>query len=257
MTMQERNTTIQTSISLWLKCLRDWYPDLQKKTYFLPPLYFSRTSYEECTVSGQKVLVARAPDGAAKQPGSVSPTPHRSLQTSPTRDALSSPHVLDCYVRDDKAQEHVLHCVRALATAQKEAMIVVSQLQFGKYLHKPCYAAAASHFRRPITLPVEYRQGDFDLLIIHSKYGLITAEIKSVGANFTELRMSQHKQEVTVVAKIKEAVKQVNKAGYVLRYLAGVKVTKTLMFPNIKSNQLLRALKLDPRAAKVSVHKLI
>lgn len=136
-------------------------------------------------------------------------------------------------------------------------MMVICQLQFGKYLHKPTYEAAITFLPRPSTLPQEYRklnyqQGDIDLLIIHKNHGLLTFEIKSIGANFGELNMSDNEKNDSLINKVKEAIDQLNKSEIVLKHLMSdlpeVNVTKILGLPNIKSRQLLKAVSNNPVA---------
>lgn len=162
----------------------------------------------------------------------------------------------DHHSRDDRAQERVLHCLQALAHSLQEVMMVISQLQFGLYLNKPSYAAAAARLPRAINLPESYRQGDFDVLILHSKYGLVTGEVKSVGDNFTRLQMTEQKEDEVVVKVVVKAVKQLNKAKAVLEHLVsdlpGLAITKVLLFPNITSVRLVRALNTNSQALAVN-----
>nr|KAG5692114.1 hypothetical protein BaRGS_014277 [Batillaria attramentaria] len=69
-------------------------------------------------------------------------------------------------------------------------MFVLSQLQYGDYLKEPCYSAgAACTYPRPVDQKLKRKnlnQGDFDVVIIHRKYGLLAGEIKSVGCSSTE-----------------------------------------------------------------------
>ncbi|XP_025079076.1 uncharacterized protein LOC112555092 [Pomacea canaliculata] len=127
-------------------------------------------------------------------------------------------------------------------------MVVVSQLQFGDYLNKPCYAPAAAQLPRPLTLATKLRRGDFDILIIHSQYGLMVGEIKSVGANMADLNLTPEKQEAVLRKKLGQAVSQLDKAETVLRHVVSDLVTaltirKTVMLPHITSGQLLQVLK--------------
>lgn len=160
-------------------------------------------------------------------------------------------------MRDDRAQERLLHCLRAMADEQKEAMMVISQLQFGRYLHNPSYAAIASLLPHVKKMEACYRRGDFDVLIIHKKYGLITGDVKSIGSNFSQLNLPTEQEDNAIVKKVQEAVKQLNKAETVLKYLVSdlidvTVVTKTIVMPNVTSAQLTRAISRDPVTVKVT-----
>ena len=137
---------------------------------------------------------------------------------------------------------------------QKEVMMVISELDFRKYLdHQtdPISTAACALFPRPTSLAQHYHHGDFDVLIIHRHYGLIVGEVKSVGA---DLENTQDLAEA-VVKRVKKAAGQLNKAEGVLSHLvsdmAPVRVTKTLILPNITSAQLLQALGMDAAVKEV------
>lgn len=62
-------------------------------------------------------------------------------------------------------------------------MVVLQKMQHDSYVNKKCYAAHAKAARIPLPkdLSPDLKRGDFDILIIHRMYGLIVAEIKSVG----------------------------------------------------------------------------
>nr|KAG5697663.1 hypothetical protein BaRGS_011212 [Batillaria attramentaria] len=75
-----------------------------------------------------------------------------------------------------------------MADKQRDVMMVVSQLKFGKYLREPAYAAAAAHLPNPITCDKSkvsqvdlmfvssYKQGEFDILMIHRHHGILVGE---------------------------------------------------------------------------------
>nr|KAG5712057.1 hypothetical protein BaRGS_020783 [Batillaria attramentaria] len=117
-------------------------------------------------------------------------------------------------------------------------MMVLSQLQFRKYLDNqvdPITAAATRLLPRPATLGIP--KGDFDVLVISPKYGLIVGEVKAVGAD------PQHTTDQAVVAKVMRAVKQLNTAhnllGRLVSDLGPITITKILMLPNVTTEQLL------------------
>lgn len=179
----------------------------------------------------------------------------KGIKVKPTSQTGLTPRVLDSDTRDDRAQSCFLHCLHVLAEKQKEVMLVVSQLQFGKYLHKSTFTAAAQLFPRPLELPPEYRRGDFDVLVIHYKHGLLVGEIKSVGANFSQMNLVQEDQDMVVIKTLKKAATSLKKASLVLQHLIsdlpGINITLTLIFPNITSSQIFRCLENNEDATQV------
>ncbi|XP_070203453.1 uncharacterized protein [Littorina saxatilis] len=173
---------------------------------------------------------------------------------------------------EDHEQQRILHCLkkfcgRGSASAPgdnadyekarcSEVMLVLSQLQFTSYLAEPCFATAAKKMRRPQDLRKENKErGDFDILIIHRRYGLMAAEIKSVGTRFTGKPESQESEDKTLASRLKRIIKQLDKSEDVLKHVTGdmqnkPRVTKTLMLPNITTSQLQRVLKDNPAIKK-------
>ena len=132
-------------------------------------------------------------------------------------------------------------------------MVVISRLNFTKYLYDVRVAGGAAENLMP--LPRKTDERECDILILHRDYGLMTTEIKSVGGkqHFRESVVTD--QDQVIVSKVKDAVGQLNKQCDTLNYLVSdvaVRVSKTLVLPNITSDQLLRALNTDPAATQVS-----
>ena len=135
--------------------------------------------------------------------------------------------------------------------------MVISQLHFRKYLDgqdDPTHAAACAFFPRPDTTSRQYRNGDFDVLIIHRSYGLIVGEVKSVGADPHAIP----NLDEAVVSRVEKAVKQLNKSQVVLNHLVSdmqwpVRITKVLILPNITSVELQQALKTSTTVSQVSL----
>nr|KAG5694820.1 hypothetical protein BaRGS_019197 [Batillaria attramentaria] len=117
-----------------------------------------------------------------------------------------------------------------MADKQRDVMMVVSQLKFGKYLREPAYAAAAAHLPNPITCDKSkvsqvdlmfvssYKQGEFDILMIHRHHGILVGEVKSIGLN-PENMDTPAKEAKAIVNRIDKAVDQLNKARKVLEHL--------------------------------------
>ena len=137
-------------------------------------------------------------------------------------------------------------------------MMVVSQLMFRKYLDNctnPVESAAAARLPGVRALPVQLRDGEGDIVVLHRQQGVIVGEIKSVGGGSYFQTQPQSQQHAVIAKKVEAGVKQVNNQATVLRHLVSdlnITVTKTLILPNLKSSQLLQALASTP-AAQVSV----
>nr|KAG5688053.1 hypothetical protein BaRGS_017807 [Batillaria attramentaria] len=162
---------------------------------------------------------------------------------------------------DDRAQQHVLHCLMELGQRQQEVMFVLSQLEYGNYLNKPSYAAAAGHLPRPADLSRSYHRGDFDVMVLHRNYGLLVGEIKSVGLKFASLSKSQAEADADVAKRVQTALKQLDKSETVIGHIVsdiahGLLVKKTIMLPYVTAEQLERALKNNPQLAQVRTHCL-
>ena len=99
--------------------------------------------------------------------------------------------------------------------------------------------------------------GDFDVLIIHRRYGFITVEVKALGADKNHIADLNK----TVAQKMEAAVRELNDAkdflNAVMSDIGPVKVTKTIILPFINSTQLTEALETDDDLQKVSSFPLI
>ena len=132
--------------------------------------------------------------------------------------------------------------------------MVISQLMFRKYLDNctnPVEAAAAARVPSAGALPVQLRDGECDLLIIHRKQGLVVGEIKSVGGSSYFQTQPESQQHGVIERKVRAAVEQVNNQETALRHLVSdlnIAVTKTLLFPNLTAALLLQALTNSPVA---------
>ena len=136
-------------------------------------------------------------------------------------------------------------------------MMVVCELDFRKYLDgetDPIHRAQCALFPRPADLRAQKKhEGDFDILVLHREYGLVTMEVKAVGAEPSIVPTDQ-----VVVKKVTQAVKQLEKAKDVLHHLVHdltptpIRVTRCLMVPYLTSQQLSQALTTAPDVAQVS-----
>jgi hypothetical protein len=156
-----------------------------------------------------------------------------------------------------------------MTSQHPRGMFVLSQLNFGSYLSEPSYAAAVAASRLPLPcdrhLVAENKhRGDFDILGILHGYGLFLAEIKSVGNCFHKSgpdqrpMLTQPQQDAAVNKKIRTAIKQLDKADQVLRHLVSdvspvIRVTKTIIFPNMCRTQLQRVILADEALLQVFI----
>ena len=188
------------------------------------------------------------------------PTPYRLWPEESQRPATPV-RVQESDFRDDTAQRHVLANLRALGNAGQEPMFILSQLNFGDYLNEPSYSAAvqALQLPRPSDLGEKYAAGDFDILLIHRRHGLLTGELKSVGINHAVLNLSPAQADADVAKKVKQAVKQLDKSERVVSHLLSdlapsMTVNKTLFLPYVSGVQLHRVLTADPSLEQVHTH---
>lgn len=282
----------QSAWRCWENYIKWWYPNLHHQIYFLPPLHFNCVPYDIQLVAGQCVFVKRVPQKtehphhhSASHHGraastTADPPPFKTSMLFSTRTKarhskdkysiwkyehiaklpVSSAAVLDSVVRDDCAQQQVWCCLQVLATKLKDAMMVLSKLQFNKYQHKSCYWSAKAELSEIPTskcLDLKYFEGDFDVLIIHRKHGLIIGEVKSVGSNFDKLKMTDAEKETALKKRLELAVEQLNKGETVLKQLLSdikeIKITKICIFPYIPSETLKQVLDADPQLKEVRI----
>ncbi|KAK7476562.1 hypothetical protein BaRGS_00032180, partial [Batillaria attramentaria] len=187
-------------------------------------------------------------------------------KTQDAKDIKEPTTVTHSELSDDFAQQHVLQCLQQLGDEQNQGMFILSELGFGNYLRKPAYAAAAAAFPKPSGLPPDHRQGDFDILLIHRKYGILIGEIKAIGlavgsqdANsdfpYSSLGVAQPVRDPNLAKRVKQAVKQLDKSEKVIRHLTSdihtdLAVRKTLILPYVASQQLKRVLDADPQLSE-------
>ncbi|XP_070207916.1 uncharacterized protein [Littorina saxatilis] len=211
-----KSSTADTMVNI----VRHLYPDALTRTYIVPPVHCNRVPYNKAKVPGtdQEVLVLPSSEQLQQQQGNI---------------------------QADLAQQHVLHNLQQLGDSGKEVMFVVSELNFKDYLNKPFYAKQTGKLPKPANLPKEHRhhgkQGDFDILVIHRKHGILVGEIKSVG------KTEASRADTEVVKVIDKAVKQLDKCEVHARHMVsdiapGLTVRKTLFLPYVSRAQLQRIL---------------
>ncbi|XP_025111743.1 uncharacterized protein LOC112574731 [Pomacea canaliculata] len=247
--------TLAEAEKFWLQWVEAAYPDLDSRAYFLPPVYFNRVPMTRESVAGQDVLgLQSAPGqaGQANQPVTASSAAAQAPSPQP-------PRVQDSDVRDDAAMQRVLMCLQKMSEQNKEVLVGLSQLKFGQYLGEPCYSAAAAQLpvadSLPSSFPKNRKQGDFDVLLIHRHHGFVICEVKAFGYNIHKLNMPQQDIDNNIRKKLRDAVSQLDKAEAMLSHLVsdiapGLRITKTIAFPNLTAHQVQNSVTGDPRLSQ-------
>ena len=256
---------------MWRNVVTSLYPDILSRTYRVPPEHFNKVPYSRETVPGTSLsaLVPCPPGslpsgsgtpGHSDPPASQQLNPPSGMWTQEPQPSAPPVRVQESDIRDDFCQNLTLKNLQELGNERQEVMFIVSQINFGSCLNKPAYAAAAAaQFPRPINLAESYREGDFDILVIHRHHGILVGELKSVGMNQADLKLSEAQADANVAKKVRQAVKQLSKSETVLKHLIsdiapGLSVRKTLFLPFVSTAQLQRVLTADPQLEQVHTH---
>ena len=244
-----RPNTAEDARNEWRKIIESFYPDILSHTYCVPPIHFNRVNDETTDVGGWPVSIRKPPNSASSCPNTS-----RTSQLPSTEPRSQSSNALG-NIQADFAQQHVLTNLTQLGRENGETMFILSELNFKDYLNKPFYAKATAKLPKPANLPKQDRhlgkQGDFDVLLIHRKHGILVGEVKSVG------RSEAGRADGDVARVLDKAVKQLDKCEAVVRHLLSdiaprVSVRKTLFLPYVSSGQLRRLLSATPKLKKVS-----
>ena len=238
------------------------YPTLLSETICVPPVHFNRVPYVRRTVPGtcQSALVLQYPsdkppdhDVPSTSQGPISQQAQHSLCTpeSEPQATCTPSRVQKSDMLDDFAQQHVLCNLLKLGKTREEVMCIMSQLNFGDYLGQPSYAAAAAQFPRPVNLVPQYHHGDFDILLIHHHWGILTGELKAVGSK-------KNQKDDAVRCKVRKAVQQLEKSQKVVEHLLrdiapGLTVRGTVLLPYVSRSWLQRVLNADPELTQVII----
>ena len=194
-------------------------------------MHFNHDHDETIVVSGRQVRIRKPPGGSASSTNTLGD------------------------VQADFAQQHVLTNLKKLGHAKQKVMFILSELNFKDYLNKPFYAKATAKLPKAANLPKEDRhlgkQGDFDVLLFHRKYGLLIGEVKSVG------RSEAGRADAAVTRVLTKAAQQLAKCETVARHLVSdiapdLSVRTTLFLPYVSRVQLQRVLAANPELSQVS-----
>ena len=118
---------------------------------------------------------------------------------------------------------------------------MLSQLSFGDYLNECSYAAAVQasqhpELPRPSDLGTKYKAGDFDILLIYGRHGILVGELKSVGRNPPGVSRTPAQANDGVAERMGKAVDLLDKSETVVKHqvsdiAASVTVRKTDFLP--------------------------
>ncbi|XP_025101667.1 uncharacterized protein LOC112568554 [Pomacea canaliculata] len=244
--------------ALWRQWVEAEFPDLESRAYFLPPVYVNRVPMTRQSVAGQDVLVLGSAPGQAGQSNKQAMASSAAQTLNP-----QPPRVQDSDVRDDAAVEWVIKRLQKISEENKEVLVGLSQLKFEQCLGEPRYSAVAAQLpvadSLPSSFPKSWKQGDFDVLLIHRHYGFVVCEVKAFGDNIQELNIPQQAIENNIRKKLKQAVSQLDKAEAMLSHLMsdiapGLRITKTIAFPNLTARQLQQAISGDTTLSQVGIY---
>jgi hypothetical protein len=256
---------------VWMSYIRDVFPHRHSQAYFLPPIIFRKVPFSNQQIACEPVMVKN------QQPPEPPPKPKHRKRGQAEAEAAPPVKVAGAMfttvqhaqfvdqsdVQGEKAQEKAVKSMQALdAASKKDVMVVISQLNFLKYLNAdniPDPAEKAEAQAAIASLPcfktAERVSRECDLVFLHYTHGVVVGEVKSVGGN-EHFQKNVDKQNGWIVKEVKEAVKQVNNQAGTLTKLVedlGLRVLKVLIFPNITSEQLTRALQGTDHAEDVEV----
>ncbi|KAL8612756.1 hypothetical protein ACOMHN_033755 [Nucella lapillus] len=186
-----------------------------------------------------------------------------SLWPTDTHPAATPTQVYLSDTSDDFSQQHLLFNLHALAKHSGEVMFILSSVNFRNYLTCPSSPTVVGkkkkkkqqQFPRPTDLK-KHIQGDFDFLVIHRHKGILVGEMKSVGRQRTELKLSQGDDDADVVKRLDKGLKQLEKGRDVVSHLVRDVVTgplpvqTSLFLPYVSRTQLLRVLTANPALAQ-------
>ncbi|PVD21817.1 hypothetical protein C0Q70_17619 [Pomacea canaliculata] len=190
--------------------------EYETKAYVVPSMYFNNNTYEVKTFAEEDVYVTKPPDG----------------QT----------------VKHDMAMGRVLTSFHHLAKHGNEVMFVISQFDYDKYLANPRKEFTDHKLPRPGKLKKsDNRYGDFDILIIHRKHGLVVGVVKTCSGGSPNKEVEEEDNLKKVVEELKQGCTQLDEAEKLLQHLLSdlishqskpMQVRKLLVLPNLSEELL-------------------
>ena len=248
-----------------------FYPDALTRTYCVPPVHFNRVPYVRVTVpgTGQSALVLGRQPAGVPTVGTVPPVSQRpypatehSLWTQEPQPLAKPVRVIDPDFQDDNAHSHVMANLQELGKHRQQVMFILSQILWGNYLNKKCYAADTAQFPRLKALntkAIKYSDGECDFLLIDRQHGILIGELKSVGRPQAGVSRTPAQADADVAKRVTKAVKQLDRSETVVNHLVsdiapGLAVSKTIFLPYVSRAQLQQVLAADPQLEQVHTH---
>ncbi|XP_025083122.1 uncharacterized protein LOC112557462 isoform X2 [Pomacea canaliculata] len=159
----------------------------------------------------------------------------------------------------ESAHQRALFCLKKMAEAQTEVMVILGQPRLGdRSLHTPFTAADAHMFpcnSPPPTLTqslVGWGKGDCSLLLVTRNYGLVVCQMKMMGvSHLRSFRQPEEKLDVFIRKVARQAMQQIllrerSVSWVVNQYAPGLAVRKTLGLPFVTSQEFVGAVSGDP-----------
>lgn len=211
--------------TMWLNWIEKAFPELETRAYFVPPVYITRVPTIKNTFAVQDVFVL------------LQETEQGCSETQ----NFKTPSVQESDMLDDEAFQRLVLSLKTFSKVHQEVFMCLIQLPFGSYLGLPTFATAAAHLPVSCNLPEKWhkswKQGDFDVLLIHKQYGFVICEVKAMAYNTHSSKEERRKQ---MAKTLKEAKTQLDKAEAMLSHLVSdiapdVRITKTIVCPNLTS----------------------
>ncbi|PVD36585.1 hypothetical protein C0Q70_03570 [Pomacea canaliculata] len=158
----------------------------------------------------------------------------------------------------ESAHQRALFCLKKMAEAQTEVMVILGQPRLGdRSLQTPFTAADAQMFPRnspPSTLTqslVGWGKGDFSLLLVTRNYGLVVCQMKMMGVSYLRsFKQPEEKLDVFIRKVARQAMQQIllrerSVRSVVNQYAPGLAVRKTLGLPFVTSQEFVGAVSGD------------
>lgn len=217
-----QGTTSTQVQKFWLEWMKDMFPDLDSRSYFVPPV--CRMPVTGHSTAGQNVVLSK---------------------TSPTT-------AVNNVCEGDAAKQRVLFSLNALAQRQKEVLVGLSNLHLDPSVERGFYppkAVEPSSFKSK-----EKKHLVVDILLVPRNHGLFVCVVKAVVTSTHEKKFI----EEDIRLKLKKAIKQLEQSEAMLSHLVsditgGLCISKAIAVPDVTSGQLQRLIFADSQLVQVRV----
>jgi hypothetical protein len=255
-----RPVTAQEAQEQWREILKSFYPDILTRLYCVPHVYFNRVPYEVEEIKGEYVLVEKNVSVVKGNPKSEASSAVKRDSQKTAKKVPRPATVKPEHMQSDFAQQHVLANLRVLAqslhdqalatNSEGQPLFIVSELDFKNYLN-------VSHYNKATAKMTKIKgQGDFDFLLPTKNFGILVAEMKSVGLNMKDLIVEMISDEL-LSERVSKAFKQLDKGATaamtaISDVAPDVPVRASLILPYISSQQLQQVLLQHVKLLQVS-----